>query len=29
VIGGYDSALAEANRRIRWFCVWFGVCKPE
>jgi hypothetical protein len=29
VIAGYAAALDEANRRIRWFCVWFGACKAE
>lgn len=31
VIGAYDAALAEANRRIRWLCRWFGFgdCKAE
>lgn len=31
VIGGYDAALAEANRRLRWLCRWhgFGDCKAD
>jgi hypothetical protein len=30
-LGGYDAALAEANRRIRWMCRWFGFtdCKAD
>jgi hypothetical protein len=24
VIGGYDDALNQANRKLNWICRWFG-----